>query len=195
VVDAALQKHFALDLEQLETGFQDYLRQRQVTPAMAENLRLSLRFFDTSRRYQQILDPSAYFLTAWLMDNQKMREQGITADYVRHPRQAENLALEVMLEAADAALNQGDYAQAGRLLEASNAVLDAYPGQGLQAFAAHPAAADYLALVQATRASGYEPQRIRLENETARLWVSQNGPQLQQLTYTRQPSGWSLASN
>ncbi len=195
VIEPALQKHFKINLEQLETGFQDYLRRRQVTPAIAEDLRLSLAFFDTSRRYQQILDPSAYFLTAWLLDNQKMREKGIVADYARHPRQPENLALETMLEAADAALTQGDYAQAGRLLEAANAVLDAYPGQGLQAFGAHPLAADYLALVQTALASGYEPQRIRLENATARLWVSQDGPQLQELTLTRQPSGWSLLSN
>ena len=41
---------------------------RLSAPGPVDNLRLTIRLYDTLRRYQQLDDPSAYFLTAWLPD-------------------------------------------------------------------------------------------------------------------------------
>jgi len=193
-VDVALRAHFGLTLEQLEARFIEALRQERASPADAEDVRLTVLFYDTARRYQQTLDPSAHFLTAWLLDNDKMRKNGIVADYLRHPSQPENLALETMLAAANQNLIDGNFAPSLALLDAANQVLDRYPAQGLDAFAAVPLASDHLALVQTALADGYQPQRIELNTDgTARMWVTTpRGPQLVELSFVRQPSGWSL---
>ncbi len=58
------------------------------------DLRLTVGFFDTVRRYQKALDPSAYFLTAWLPDGSVMRQRGIVADFLRHPQKPDNRLME-----------------------------------------------------------------------------------------------------
>ncbi len=191
-IEASLQAHFGLGVEQLEARFLAYLRQQDPSPAQAEDLRQSVQFFDTARHYQQVLDPSAYFLNAWLLDSEQMRQKGVVADYIRRPAQPENLALETMLSAADEAVRRADFAQAGRLLAAVEATLQAYPAQGLAAFQRDPLAADYLGLVQAALAAGYQPQRIRIENQTARVWGSQSGPQVSEMVFMRQGPSWAL---
>jgi hypothetical protein len=123
-MQAALRAHFGISLEQLEERFLEALRQEPLTPADVEDVRLTISFYDTVRRYQQALDPSAYFLNAWLPDGAEMRKRGIVADVLRHPNEAENLALETMLAAANARLLRGEYASTQRLLEAANAALD-----------------------------------------------------------------------
>jgi hypothetical protein len=193
-VETALLKHFGLDLQTLERDFRQALAAQPVTPTDAEDLRLSLLHYDTARRYQAALDPSAYFLTAWLLDHQEMQKRGITADYLRRPGRPENLALETMLAESAQSLLDGRFEAAARLLASVNRVLDADPQAGLQAFAGDPLSAGYLALVQAARAQGYEPQRIAIENQTARMWVSTSGPQLTELSWVRQSDEWLLLS-
>jgi hypothetical protein len=193
-VDEALQKHFGIDLEELEGRFQAELRNQPLTAHLAEDLRLSVSFYDTVRRYQLILDPSAHFLTAWLMDSGLMRDREIVADYLRRTSLPEALAVETMLAAAGESLQQADFTTAEQLLQATNAALDGYPQQGLQAFNASPLAVDYLKLVQAALAEGYQPQRIRLEGNTARIWVSTSGPGLSELSFIRDQENWSLSS-
>ena len=118
-IEAALGAHFGLTLDELEGQFVEALQDEMLTPALVNDVRLSVAFYDTVRRYQQLLDPSAYFLTAWLMDGEQMREREIVADYLRRPSSAENLALETMLVGADGALRSGDYFQASYILDAN----------------------------------------------------------------------------
>lgn len=193
-VEVALQKHFGISLSQLEQRFIAALREQPLSPELAEDLRLTVLFYDTARRYQILLDPSAHFLTAWLMDSEQMRQRGIVADYLRRPNQPEGLALETMLAAAGESLSHGRYDLATLHLTAINTVLDLYPQLGLQAFTASPLAADYLQLVQATLAAGYQPQRIRLEGDTARVWVSTSGLQLSELSFIREQQNWMMSS-
>jgi hypothetical protein len=124
-INAALLQHFQLTLGELENEFLRYLREQPVEPRWEEDVRLSVRFYDTVRRYQQALDPSAYYLTAWLLDSQQMRERGIVADYLRHPSAPENVALETLLVAADGRLRAGDYLRTGQLLDVVDAALQA----------------------------------------------------------------------
>jgi hypothetical protein len=193
VVETALQKHFGLNLAQLEEQFLAALREEQLSPELAEDLRLSVSFYDTARRYQLMFDPSAHFLTAWLMDSEQMRKRGVVADYLRRPGQPEALALEAMLATAGESLDQADYAKAAGFLQAINQVLDLYPQQGTQAFTASALAADHLKLVQTALAAGYQPHRIRLEGNTARMWVSTSGPGLNELAFRRDQENWLMS--
>ncbi|HEX9028858.1 MAG TPA: hypothetical protein VF823_06775 [Anaerolineales bacterium] len=127
-VNAALNAHFGLSLADLEMRFQNALRREQLTSDSVNDVRLTVALFDTVRRYQEILDPSAYFLTAWLPDPVQMRQRGIVADYLRHPAAPENKALEDLLIAAGAALQSAQYGRSDQLLRAINASLDVFSG-------------------------------------------------------------------
>jgi len=126
VIDAALQEHLGITLPELEAGFLQALDQVPLTSEQVQDVRYSVAFYDTMRRYQLALDPSAHFLAAWLPDIAQMRKDGVVADFLRHPAALENIALEAMLVEADAALRSEtpDYAQAERLLWAINTALD-----------------------------------------------------------------------
>ncbi len=138
-MEAALRKHFDISLDDLEQGFLSALREQTVTSEMTKDVSLTVLYYDTVRRYQQLLDPSAYFLTAWLPDGVKMRQKDIVADYLRHPSAPENIALETLLVSADTSLRTGDYARTEKTLDAVNAMLDIYSGGRLQTTSANPA--------------------------------------------------------
>ena len=123
-IDAALQTHFGFGLETLEDKYLSALRQIQISPADVEDVQQTVSYYDTVRRYQQILDPSAYFLNAWLPNEDQMREKGIVADLLRRPESPPNLALENLLAAADQELLAGDYARVKSILAAANTSLD-----------------------------------------------------------------------
>jgi hypothetical protein len=93
------------------------LRAQNVTEQVKDDVRLTVGFYDTARRYQQVLDPSAYYMTTWLPDGKEMRERGIVADYLRHPSSSTNITLETLLVAAYHQLRAGNYAEAQRLVE------------------------------------------------------------------------------
>jgi hypothetical protein len=124
-INAALLKHFQLSFGELENDFLQYLSKQPFEGRWEEDVRLSVRYYDTVRRYQQALDPSAYYMTAWLPDNKQMRERDIVADYLRHPASPENVAIETLLVAVNEQLNAGDYHRAGQLLDVVDAALQA----------------------------------------------------------------------
>lgn len=123
-LDLALQKHFSLSLDQLEKRFLSALYRQHINPDLYEDLRLTVAYYDTVRRYQQQMVPSAYFLTAWLPEGKQMRERGIVADYLRKPADYENITIENLLVEADRALRFGNYRHAEELLNQINATLN-----------------------------------------------------------------------
>ena len=123
-IDAALRAHFSISFSQLEQDFITALKGEPDTSAWVDDVRLTVNFYDTMRRYQQLLDPSAYFRTAWLMDNKTMRERGIVADYLRHPHTPANLALETLFITAHQQMIAQDYTSASQTLDAIDSVLD-----------------------------------------------------------------------
>ncbi len=125
-LDAALQAHFHLTLAQLEPDFIAFLHQQPLDDTVRADMRLTVTFYDMVRRYQRLLDPSAYFLTAWLPDGPTMRERGIVADFLRRPRSTKNQQIETLLVSADAHLRAGDYPSAEAAIRAVNLLLDAY---------------------------------------------------------------------
>jgi hypothetical protein len=132
------------------------------------------------------MDPSAYFLTAWLPDGSSARERHITADFIRHPDSAAHIALEAMLQAAGNDLIEGDTERAAELLDAANASLDA------GSLAASAPAREYLALVDDLLADGYEPQSISLEGDSAEVTAIREWPSLETLSLMRAAGGWRI---
>lgn len=126
-IDAGLQRELGISLGQLEARFLSELARRPFYPDLAAEVRLTVDLYDTIRAYQRVLDPSAYFLTAWLPDSQEMRQRQVVADFLRHPSEPVNLALENQLIEAAHALRQGEHSQARRLIAAVQAQLAGLP--------------------------------------------------------------------
>jgi hypothetical protein len=123
-IEAALRDNFSITLDQLEEDFIEVLREELVTAEHIEDVRLTVEYYNTVRRYQQAFDQSAYFRTAWLLWNEDMRNRGIVADYLRRPKEFENLAIENLLVAANQRFVEGNYTGTQNFLEAVNAALD-----------------------------------------------------------------------
>ena len=116
-INSALLVHFSITFSQLEQDFLSALQAEPDTSAWVDDVRLTVTYYDTMRRYQQLLDPSAYFRTAWLLDNKTMRERGIVADYLRHPHTPANLALETLFITAHQQMIAQDYTSATQTLD------------------------------------------------------------------------------
>ena len=124
-MNQALVEHYGLTLEELEQEFLNVLSLQTVTSDLIEDVRLTVQYYDTVRRYQRLLDPSAYFRTAWLLNNEDMRQRGIVSDYVRRPMNPENVGIESLLVTANEHLIGERYAEAEEFLEYINNSLDA----------------------------------------------------------------------
>jgi hypothetical protein len=191
-VNSALVAHFGITIQQLESQYLAALHQETLHPQLVEDVRLSVGFFETVRRYQQLLDPSAYFLTAWLPDGKMMREQGLVADYLRRPSTPQNLTLEVMLVAADEAIQNAGFSSVERTLQSINTVLDSIQEEPGRAFLKDNLAARYYAVVSLLLAQGYQPQKVTLENDQAQAWVSTTGPDLELILMEDFTGGWTI---
>ena len=192
-INQALDIHFSLSFDQLEADFIAFLEMQPFDAAAGEDIRLSVLFFDTLRRYQQAFDPSAYFLTAWLLGIREMLEREVVADYLRHPTAPENIALETLLLAAEISLGEGDYDNVQGLLDAVHRVLDAFDSGSGDPFHADPLAADFYALVLESLAAGYEPQQILHDGETAVVIATAGSVELVYLEYVRTDLAWQAA--
>jgi hypothetical protein len=192
-IDAALKVHFSITFSQLEQDFLAALSQETDTAAWVDDVRLEVNYYDTMRRYQQLLDPSAYFRTAWLLDNKTMRERGIVADYLRHPHTPSNLALETLFITAGQQLSVQDYTLANQTLDVINSVLDAIDHETTDPFSASIMAADYILISDTLQRQGYEVQSISLSGDTASTTVTSSaGPDLIPLSLQRTGGQWTI---
>ncbi len=193
-IDTALQAHFAISFDQLEKEFLAALEQEPDTPAWVDDVSLTVSYYDTVRRYQQLLDPSAYFRTAWLMDNNTMRARGIVADYLRHPHTHTYLALETMFIAAHQDFTDQDYTTARRMLEDINLVLDGIDRGVAEPFSVSQTTSDYLEIVTLLLGQGYDVQNLTVNGDSASSKVTMlSSVDLQTVNLTRQDGAWTLA--
>ena len=123
-IDKALQEHFNITLMQLEELFIAELHRIHINPDMHSDLILSVKYYEAVRRYQLLLDESAYFLTAWLPDGEEMRKRGIVADYLRRPQTSQNQEVVKLLVEVDQQIRAGNYLQAEKALDQANRKLD-----------------------------------------------------------------------
>jgi hypothetical protein len=192
-IDNALKAHFSISFSQLEQDFLAALKTEPDTPTWVEDVRLTVYYYDTMRRYQQLLDPSAYFRTAWLLDNKTMRERGIVADYLRHPHTPENLALETLFISANQQISAKDYTSATQTLDVISSVLDAIEHGTSDPFSVSNISADYLSISATLQQQGYEVQAISINGDIATTTVtSSTGPDLIPLSLQLTGGQWSI---
>ncbi len=196
-IDAALREHFGLSFRQLEEQFLQALRAEKVNDDLRTDVRQTVRLYDAIRKYQQVLDPSAYFMTAWLPDSEQMRQRGIVADYLRHPVAIENQVIEALLVATDAHLQAGDYAEVEKHLEAIDLTLRLIQSGVPGATYFHPLTAEYQALITLLSKRGYEAQRISIDGDKARVWGTSTlsgagSPNLTEFNLIRGQGGWEI---
>ena len=160
----------ALDLPPLPELERDWLRWLQALHVTAEEGRVlqdGWLLMDTVRAYQSRYDPSAYFLTGILFDPAWGAERGITADFVRRPREARAIALELLLQMARESLRADAPAEAERLAAAVQAALEPTASPP-------PEVTEMEALVAAVLSRGYEPYRVVWVDDGAK--VGQRAP-------------------
>jgi hypothetical protein len=133
-IDAALQAHFDMSFSELEQKFLEELKRQEVRPEHIQDVRLTVDFYDSVRRYQQHLDPSAYFMTAWLPDRGEMQARGVVADFVRRPVEPANIILEEMLVDAHRHLMEERFEAAELVLGNLHAELDAQVYEPMPAY-------------------------------------------------------------
>lgn len=189
-LDANLQQYYGRTLAQIEADWIAYLEGHPPSQAAVQDLATSIRYYDLMRRYQMEYDPTAYFLTAWLPHPGEVRESGNIADLSRHPQTEINIALEVMLQSADDALRKGDYNFANVVLDSINRILD-NGGVFID-----PLAINYLNIVRAAAAEGYELQKVDLQGNDARAVVSYgDSSHLTTLTLALRGQDWVILSH
>ncbi len=192
-IDAALKAHFSISFAQLEQDFITALKNEPDTSSWVENVRLEVTYYDTMRRYQQLLDPSAYFRTAWLLDNKNMRERGIVADYLRHPHTPTNLALETLFITAGQQMSSGEFSPASVTLDEINKVLDGIQHGAADPFSTSSMASDYLSIASLLQQQEFDVQNITVSGNTAVAQVTTlSGPSLIQLDLQRSGGKWSV---
>lgn len=189
-LDLNLQQYYGKTLAQVEAEWLGYLQSHQPTQAAAEDLAATIRYYSVMRRYQMEYDPTAYFLTAWLPQPDEVRESGNVADLTRHPQTEMNVALEVMLQSADAALRRGDYNFTNVVLDSLDRILD-NGGVFID-----PLAVNYLNIVRVASAEGYELQEVELQGNDARAVVSfGDTSHLTTLTLALRGQDWVILSH
>jgi hypothetical protein len=177
-IDAALQNHFGISFAELAQQFLTALESYPNDIDLQEDVDLTVDLFDTIRRYQQFLDPSAYFMTAWLVTFPDLESQDIAADYLRHPSQPKNLTIETLLISAQDALMESDFKTTRVILEAVNTCLDRLEEKHPHPFSASPLSERYYEIITFLMKSGYEPQEISLNTNSAQVQATQSGPNL-----------------
>ncbi|MCB0014137.1 MAG: hypothetical protein KDE34_19630 [Anaerolineales bacterium] len=187
-VDRQLQTHYGLTLAQAEVNWLAFLRSLSLTEADVADLLGTVRYYNVMRHYQRTYDPTAYYLEAWLPFPGYALEQGITADFIRHPQTPENIALETMLVATDRALRAGDFQLAAVQLDSIEQVL-------ATGKFADPLSANYLQLVKQADTLGYEVQVIELTGRSATVLATPAGSSdLRQLHFDLNGGAWVLAT-
>lgn len=191
-IEDALKVHYGFSLAELETRFKEALRSEEVTQAFRDDVRLTVAFYNTARRYQQAMDPSAYFLTAWLPDGPAMRQYGIVSDLIRHPSSPEHITLEALLVSAEGFLRAGRYRDAGWTIRAVDMVLTAMEEVEADPWTAHPMAASYYQIVSLMLEQGYLVQQIQEWDQGVAVKALESSAELITIQLDWVEGGWQM---
>lgn len=186
-VDINFRLYFDKSLAEIEAEWINHVQNLPRDPQETADLETTIRYYNVMRQYQQQFDPTAYYLSAWLPSPEEVLQQGITADYTRHPETATNIALESLLLSAYDALNAGDYRSANAHLDSVIRVLE-NNGTFLD-----PLAGTYLDIVRTTTAMNYQVQQVSVQGTQATVSVTRsNRIELIQLDLVLQNNAWIL---
>ena len=188
-VDANLQAYYGATLAQIESQWLTTLEATPVDPLVIEDLRTTVRYYNVARRYQELYDPTAHFLSAWLPHPTEVRELGNPADLTRRPEEEMNITLEVMLVAADTAARVGDYSRANVILDSVEDILN-------NGTIIDPMATSYLRIVRAAAEYGYELHAVELSGNTAQATATQAPDiRLKNLVMEMRGQSWVILSH
>jgi hypothetical protein len=152
-LEAGLRELSGFDLAEFERRWTWWLRAMPATAQEAAALDAKLHLMEAIRGYQATYDPPAHFLQGILFSPKSAEQHGLTADFVRRPRAAAPIAVELLLEMAAGAWERHQPARAEELLAEVDLVL--VEGVGASALAS-----DVRAMTEAALARGYEPYRL-----------------------------------
>jgi hypothetical protein len=187
-VDVNLQRHFGRTLAEKEAEWLAYLRQQPRDRNALPDLVTTIRFYEVMRYYQQLFDPTAHFLIAWLPAPEEVQRRGNVADLNRRPREEINIVLETMLQAANQALYNGEYDRANGILNSVVRVLD-NRGAFIDPLAIH-----YRTIVRTAAAQGYEVQEVTVRGSQATaLATTATSIRLVELNFTLDNQTWTLS--
>ena len=189
-VDINLQRYYGATLAQIEADWLASLQSITPDPSAVEDLRTTIRYYDVARHYQELYDPTAHYLSAWLPHPTQVREFGNPADLTRRPEEEINVMLEVMLTAADGALRGGDYPRANVILDSVSNIIN---NNGA---IIDPMATSYLGIVRAAAEYGYELQTVDLQGSRAYAMATQ-APRinLTRLVMEQRGANWVILSH
>jgi hypothetical protein len=186
--DVNFQLYFNKTLAEIEADWLSYIVDLPRDAQETADIQTTIRFYNVMRLYQEKFDQTAYYLNAWLPVPAELERQGITADFIRHPETATNIALESLLISANTALRAREYERANALLDSVIRVLD-NDGTFLD-----PLAGNYLDIVRTTSAMNYEVQQINVDGTLATVIVTRPSKvDLIQLNLILQNNSWVLA--
>lgn len=189
LIDQALQRHFNKSLAELETEWTAYLDRIPYGADVEIDLRTTLRYYDTMRRYQLQYDPTAHFLQAWLPFPQELEARNITADLTRHPETEVNITLETMLQSVNTALLAENYNRANAILDSVERVL---VSEGLFV---DPIAAHHREIVRSLSELGYQVQAIEVNgNQAVVLARTGVGTLLTEVNLALRNRGWVVTN-
>ena len=124
LISSALEVQFGFTLADLEMAFIEYLSQIEPDEAVIKDVQLTIEVYDTLRRYQTLLIPSAHFQSAWWPPVEIVIKEGITGDYGEREKSPMNVILESLFIRAHQGLDTKDYPAVETNLEKLNALLD-----------------------------------------------------------------------
>jgi hypothetical protein len=189
-LDLNLQAYYGMTLAQMESEWLASLQSKPANPAAVEDLQTTIRYYDIARRYQELYDPTAHYLSAWLPHPTQVRELGNPADLTRRPEEEINVTLEVMLVAADSAARAGDYTRANVILDSVENILD-NDGTIID-----PMATSYQRIVRAAAEYGYELHAVTLNGNTAQATATQAPDiRLKNLVMEQRGASWVILSH
>jgi len=131
-LEMVLIEEFGIDQDQLEQAFINFLKTQESDNSSKNDLELTIDFYEALRLYQQKLDPSAYFATAWLPDGFTMQERGIVADFIRSRSEWDVYLMEYLLRTSSHLISDQEYEQAEWVIGLVNFILNLYPKDSLR---------------------------------------------------------------
>ncbi len=169
-LDRQLRRRFGLGLEELDADLRAFLDKHPPTPKDLEDVRQTVALYEGLRFYQKVMDPDAYYGTAWLPYRAIMQPRGIVTDAIRGPNTALHQTVELLLQQASLSWLHGDYVLAGRYVDEATRLVEAYD-QGEVPWEALPWARQIRLWVAWTQACGGEIQRLDLGVNPPQAWI------------------------
>lgn len=168
-LNSMLRAHFGKGAAEMEADWNASLRALPADPTAEQAVDFSIRFYGAVREYQQLFDPSAYFVHMWIPSLSHARERNIVTDYLRHPNSPDAAGLEMLFETAAELTNDGNFRAANATLADIQSVLDFAANSQASPFSVSSLADQYRALAAAALGLGDDPVAATLFGSRALL--------------------------